>query len=82
MIETETHAAQVLDSAEGAAADAIGGLELALIAFVALLLSPPLLILLVIVVVPAVAIGLVASVLVLPVMVGRRLHRHRLERRG
>ncbi|MDA0140400.1 hypothetical protein [Solirubrobacter deserti] len=81
MVETQSHAEEVVSEVEVAAGDAVRGVELAVIALLALLVSPPLLILLVIVVVPTVALGLVAAVFALPVIVARHLHGRRLEQK-
>jgi hypothetical protein len=81
MVGTETRAEGAIDSVELAAADAVSGVELALIGFMALLFSPPLLIPLVIVAVPTIALGLIASVFAVPVIVARHLHARRLASR-
>jgi uncharacterized membrane protein len=69
-----------------AVAGTIRTAEFAVIALIALLVCPPLLILTVVVVVPlialAVVIGAVASVIALPVLVVRHLHRHRVGARA
>jgi hypothetical protein len=58
-------------------AETIRAAELALVALIALLATPPLLILAVIVIVPAVAFALLAGALAAPVFAVRHLHRHR-----
>jgi len=64
-----------------AIAETMRAAELAVIALAVLLVSPPLLILVVVVVVPTVGLGLVASVIALPVLVARHLHQRRPSRR-
>jgi|GEM_PF-5380836 hypothetical protein len=75
-------AAEDLSWAGLVVAEGLRAAELTVIAVIVLLVSPPLLILLVIVAAGAVAVGLVASVVALPVLVARHLHRRRPSRRG
>jgi hypothetical protein len=67
-----------------AVAEAIRVAELAAIALIALLVSPPLMILAVVVIIPAIALtalaGLIACIVALPVFVIRHLHRRRPSR--
>jgi hypothetical protein len=84
MIGNETtleHVEEELSWAGLAVAYALRAGEVALIVLLALLVSPPLMVATVVVVVPLIALAVVtaaiAAVVALPVLVVRRLHRHR-----
>ena len=83
MTETSTFVERAEDDVSRAGlavAETLRVLELALIALVALIFTPPLLILVVIVVVPTVLLAAVAGLIALPVLAVRHYHRHRAAR--
>jgi membrane protein YdbS with pleckstrin-like domain len=77
MDTTESTTEEAVTWLEIATAVALRGAELAVVAVATVFIAPPLVILAVVVIVPLLALAAVVSVVAVPVLVVRRVHRHR-----